>query len=91
MDQVEQYDPPPNPAKLTDSRAGGYIDEYGDQSWELDALSPDVLANLIRAEVTAHRDETAWRRATDRMERERGHLSEVSDNWPDVTEWLQER
>jgi hypothetical protein len=28
MEQVEQYDPPPNPAKLTDSRAAGYLDEH---------------------------------------------------------------
>lgn len=38
MDQVELYNPPPNPAKLTDCRATKYIEEYGDESWELDAL-----------------------------------------------------
>ena len=29
MDQVEQYDPPPNPAKMTDSRANDYADLHG--------------------------------------------------------------
>ena len=48
MEQVHQYDLPPNPAKLTDSRASSYIRKYGKSSWELDALSPDVLASLIR-------------------------------------------
>lgn len=50
MPQVRQYNPPPNPAKLTDCRANGYIAEYGDESWELDALDPDVIADLIEAE-----------------------------------------
>lgn len=51
MDQIEEHDPPPNPAKLTDSRATGYIDAYGDESWELDALPPDVLSTLISDEI----------------------------------------
>lgn len=47
MDQVRQYDPPPNPAKQTDTRAVAYIAKYGLASWEVDALSPDVLHTLI--------------------------------------------
>lgn len=39
-DQIDQYNPPPNPAKSTDSRFQGYMDEHGDESWELDALEP---------------------------------------------------
>jgi hypothetical protein len=49
MDQVKQYDPPPNPAKLTDPRAEAYIRKFGDSSWEVDALPPDVLARIIRS------------------------------------------
>lgn len=48
MPQIEQYNPPPNPAKLTDPRAQGYIARHGDSSWEVDALDPDTLAALIR-------------------------------------------
>ena len=51
MEQVERYDPPPNPAKIADSRARAYIERYGDKSWEVDALPPDVLAKLIREAV----------------------------------------
>lgn len=50
MDQVEKYKLPPNPAKLTDPRAQEYIDKYGNQSWEVDALPPEVLSRLISAE-----------------------------------------
>lgn len=46
-EQVEQYDPPPNPAKLTDPRAKEFIARHGNQSWEVDALKPNVLNNLL--------------------------------------------
>ncbi len=45
--QVEEHDPPPNPAKVTDSRAAKYIEEHGDSSWEVDALPPSVLRDII--------------------------------------------
>ena len=51
MDQVIHYDPPPNPTKLTDSRAGGYIADHGYESWELDALEPHVIDNMVREAV----------------------------------------
>ena len=51
MDQIEQYNPPPNPAKVTDPRAGDYIARHGRVSWELDALKPDVLHSLLRSEL----------------------------------------
>ncbi|MEE9356453.1 MAG: hypothetical protein V3U75_12760 [Methylococcaceae bacterium] len=50
-DQVEEYDPPPNPAKMTDTRANDYVAEYGMSSWELDALEPRVIRNLIKETV----------------------------------------
>lgn len=48
MEQVKHYNPPENPAKITDPRAKGYIKEFGNKSWELDALSPKVLAQLTK-------------------------------------------
>jgi hypothetical protein len=56
MDQVRKYNPPPNPAKLTDSRCAGYIKEFGNKSWELDALDPKVIANLITKTVNKYLD-----------------------------------
>lgn len=51
MAQVKQYDPPPNPAKLTDSRGAKYVEEHGEYSWEVDALPPNVLNQLIDGRV----------------------------------------
>lgn len=48
MDQVRQYNPPPNPAKMSDSRANAYVDRHGNQSWEVDALPPEVLNGIVQ-------------------------------------------
>lgn len=61
MDQVEAYGPPPNPAKITDSRATGYIKQFGKASWELDALPPNVLDAVISENVLAYRDESVYK------------------------------
>lgn len=56
MAQVEQYEPPPNPAKMSDSRAQAYVDQHGAESWEVDALPPNVLEELIRDALDQHVD-----------------------------------
>lgn len=89
MDQIEQYDPPPNPAKLTDSRGANYVDLYGTESWELDALPPNVLVDLIQAAIEEHRDDVLWNAAVEREEHEREILTETSERWDDVVEFLE--
>lgn len=74
MDQVEQLNPPENPAKTTDSRARAYIEEFGESSWELDAVEPAALARLVTDHVESLRDEDLWNEA---MERERKMKSEL--------------
>jgi len=48
MEQVEEFDPPPNPAKIKDPRAMEYIRKYGSSSWEVDALPPRTLTEIIQ-------------------------------------------
>lgn len=62
MNQIQTYNPPPNPAKITDSRASKYIDQFGDESWELDALEPKVITDLIKKQVTMYRNDDIYRR-----------------------------
>lgn len=59
-DQVDLYKPPPNFAKMTDSRVGGYLKIHGKQSWELDALDPKVLVDIIRETILSYRDDGLW-------------------------------
>lgn len=61
MDQVKKYNPPPNPAKITDSRATKYIKKHGRQSWELDALEPKMLNALILKTIKSYRDDSTWK------------------------------
>ena len=60
MNQIEELKPPPNPAKLTDSRAEAYIAEHGDSSWEIDALEPTYIRDLIEDNVSRLRNEELW-------------------------------
>ncbi len=84
MDQVDEYSPPPNPAKLTDSRCGGYMAKYGDESWELDALDPKTITRLIEDAVEDLTDEDLRDVLIDRQRVERNQLKSVARNWKDV-------
>ena len=88
MDQVTLYDPPPNPAKLTDSRAGGYISRYGSSSWELDALDPTTLDRLIRSTIGRYRDQDQWGDDTGAMNSQRSTLARVARQWPRVEDMV---
>ena len=78
MDQIQQYNPPPNPAKVTDSRAEGYIRKFGNESWELDALEPSVLARLVEEIVDRYRDEDLYAAAIERQDEARDKISNVA-------------
>jgi hypothetical protein len=59
-EQIMTYSPPPNPAKLTDSRVKDYIRKFGKQSWELDALEPSIINNLIDSSIESLIDPYLW-------------------------------
>jgi hypothetical protein len=90
MDQIRRYKPPPNPAKLTDSRADGYIREFGKDSWELDALEPRVITALIETNITALMDKAIWNEDHERVERERELLNRVAKRWDRVAEYVED-
>jgi len=79
MEQIERYRPPPNPAKVTDSRFEAYQREYGDESWELDALNPEVIHNLIENNVQCIRDEKLWDAALAREVADKQDLEDMID------------
>lgn len=89
MDQVNQYQPPPNPAKESDSRFANYIELYGDESWELDALEPQVLVDLIQGAILSIRDERKWEEVVLQEEEHIRQLRNVEMRWPAVVEFLE--
>jgi hypothetical protein len=82
MDQVRQYNPPPNPAKITDSRSGSYISRFGDKSWELDALDPPILQQLVRDNVETLIDDAVWDADIKREREGQKRLRQLSEMWP---------
>lgn len=48
MEQIEAYNPPHNPAKITDPRAKNYVKKYGAVSWEVDALKPNIMQGIVK-------------------------------------------
>jgi hypothetical protein len=82
--QVGQYSPPPNPAKSSDARYRGYAKEFGDESWELDALEPTVLGQLVRDEVDDLLDHDRWDAAVEREAAGSERLRRVAQRWGEV-------
>ncbi len=91
MDQVEQYNPPPNPAKLSDSRAEKYIDNYGSSSWELDALDPATINDLIRSEIEVFINPDIWAETKDSESRHVRSLEKMEENYDKIIEFLEKK
>jgi hypothetical protein len=87
IDQINQYNPPPNPAKLTDTRAEKYIQEFGETSWELDALEPRKLDELVSNTIEQYIDNDLMDKAKERQREEKEKLEyaeefvKYPDNW----------
>lgn len=81
MDQIHKYAPPPNPVKLTDSRSAGYIASYGRESWELEALDPKVIVDLIDAKLRELIDWDTWNADIKRKETTKKRLEALAKRW----------
>lgn len=87
MDQVLELQPPPNPAKITDSRAKKYIEEYGRESWELDALDPTYLDRIITDAIMAVREDDKWEAAEAVEAQEQALLDGIVQHWDRVADF----
>ncbi|RJP53333.1 MAG: hypothetical protein C4583_04970 [Anaerolineaceae bacterium] len=80
-EQVEDWKPPENPAKETDSRFEAYRAEFGNSSWELDAVEPRTLATLVRENVGELIDHDQWQEVMEEEERMREELQSFADEY----------
>lgn len=85
MIQIDEYNPPPNPAKESDSRFEDYRTLYGGESWELDALEPRVLVELIQAAILAVRDDDIYENVVTQEKDYIDKLKLVEENWEEVS------
>jgi len=75
-DQVDEYSLETAPPKLSDSRSANW---YGETA-QLEAMPPDLLAEVVREAIESRMDLDALEAVRDRSEEERGRL----------TEWLED-
>jgi hypothetical protein len=78
MAQIKARKPPPNPAKVKDPRFLQYQELYGTESWELDALPPEYLAELVDTEIRRLIDPAAWKKRLTYVESVRTKLEETA-------------
>jgi len=83
-DQVEEYKLPGNPAKALDSRAAKYKAQFGDESWEMEALKPRVVDAILEREISAVVDHRLWSRKAAEEAHNLGILASVLNRWPEV-------
>lgn len=83
MDQIEELNPPPNPAKTTDARFKAYRAEFGSSSWELDALPPTYLEELVEGKIKSFIDEDRWAESEARVYEGREKLNQIAEQLND--------
>lgn len=88
MDQVRKYKPPPNPAKQTDSRFEAYAAEFGNESWELDALDPKLLHKTMQTAINDLIDEDLWQQDASKAKKGRELLAKAAKRWPKLAKSL---
>jgi hypothetical protein len=79
--QVEQWRPPENPAKVTDSRFKSYMSVFGKSSWELDAIEPVALAGLVESAIKDLIDMEVWEDTKMEEEKMREELFTIASRW----------
>lgn len=85
IEQVEEYHCPPNFVKLKDTRTDEYMNKYGKDSWELDALPPQVMADLVKKNVDQLTNKAKRQRRIELQEEQKAglqaELEHTADNW----------
>lgn len=84
MDQIKELDLPENPAKSTDSRFQNYVERFGDFSWELDALEPQRLVDLVRSHTEPYIDREKWRQRFAEIQGHKDKLRWISNHYDEL-------
>jgi hypothetical protein len=71
----------PASGKRKDPRYRWFLENYGNECWELDALDPNVLRALIDEAIEAEIEPIAWERCTTTERAERESIEKVLSKW----------
>ncbi len=80
MEQIKKYNLPPNPAKLTDPRAKGYVKKFGNISWEVDALKPNIIESIVKQSIESVIDVNMYLDILKKEEEERNKIRKLVEN-----------
>jgi len=62
--------------------------KFGNESWELDALAPNVIDGLIQAAIDKYKDAGRYQKRVGQENKERDHLCQVSERWSEVEDLI---
>lgn len=88
-DQIKKYNPPPMPAKEQDSRYDGYVAKFGEDAWELDALEPSIIVDLISEAVQTVVDQDLFDAAITKERQNRALVEFVGKNFNTALAFLE--
>jgi hypothetical protein len=80
-DQVGSLPSFPASDKTKDTRYRWFVNRYGDQCWELDAMDPRVLRNLVEDAIQALIDPVAWARCEAVNKEEQKSMRFAMERW----------
>jgi hypothetical protein len=78
FEQTQEHDLIANYTKELDARAKPYLDEFGEDCWELDALEPGVLQELLTEEIDALMDDDQWNKDLERQNEDKEKLGRIA-------------
>jgi hypothetical protein len=76
--------------KATDSRYQWFVPRYGEQCWEVDALSPPILRARVATAIAATLDHLAWDRADVTEQAEQSSMRTFFSTWKSIAGPVQE-
>lgn len=80
-EQIKQYNLISAPCKKTDSMASHWIEENGDVAYELDALEPNVLRDIVKQNILKHFSQEAYAKRNEYMKQENAKLKDLINKY----------
>lgn len=79
-DQVKKYNLPENPVKETDSRHKVFIEKFGEHCYEVDAIPPEDLQDIVRDRIEHHMDLDAYEEIKEQEEELKNKIKKFTED-----------
>ena len=77
MDQIQQYNLPSQFAKKKDPRYKKYKNQYGSESWEIEALPIKIIRELLENKIREYIDPVKYNRVLEQEEQDKERFMEM--------------